>query len=313
MRSLVLNSAGVSGLSVDRRALTPWLRDAVSGMSQLVHDRVAQPELLMQRGIHEIRCLPECSLFDVALDLLRGSAKDESDFLLTVTSRARWTEDLDPADRDRLLACEEQELPGRDGEPLMLCVVIGGIAVGFPSSGLWDSDRIAIRFEELLPNDTIEERTERVDNLSRLVHAGAIAERHRAALRSCGTAAELWRRRSEAFPSLLFGPGVEDDLSRLGGHISGVAEKLAGLDAATKEWKDAGGDAPRWPTKVTPESAKLLADPDLSATRHFPTVRGGTALFHWHARYGRSGRIHLRLDRRVREIEVGYIGPHLPL
>lgn len=282
-------------------------------MSQLVRDRVARPELLMRGGIREVRCLSECSLFDVALDLLRGGAKDESDFLFTVTSRARWTEDLDPADRDRFLACEEQEMPERDGEPLVLCVVIGGIAVGFPSSGLWDSDRIAIRFEELLPNDSIEERSERVDNLTRLIHAGAIAERHRAALRSCGSAAELWRRRGEAFPSLLFGPGVEADLSRLGGHLSGVAEKLSGLDDATEKWKEAGGAAPRWPTKVTPESARLLADPDLSATRCFPSVHGGTALFEWHARYGRSGRIHLRLDGRAREIEVGYIGPHLPL
>ena len=282
-------------------------------MSQLVRDRVARPELLIRAGIREIRCSPECSLFDVALDLLRGGAKDESDFLFTVTSRARWTEDLAPADQDRLLACEEQELPGRDGEPLMLCVVIGGIAVGFPSSGLWDSDRIAIRFEELLPNDSIEERTEPVDNLTRLVHAGAIAERHRAALRSCGNAAELWRRRGEAFPSLLFGPRVEADLSRLGGHLSGVAEKLSDLDAATREWKEAGGDAPRWRTKVTPESARLLADPNLRATRCFPSVHGGTALFEWHARYGRSGRIHIHLDRRAREIEVGYIGPHLPL
>lgn len=313
MRSLVLNSASVSDLSVARRALAPWLRDTVSGMSQLIDDRVARPELLMRHGIHEVRCLPECSLFDIALDLLRSGARDEYEFLLTIAARECWTEEIAPAARDRLVSCEQRELPGPDGEPLMLCVVIGGIAVGFPSNDLWKTDRVEIRFGEMLPSGEIEPRTENIDNLTCPAHARRIAERHRRSLRSCASAAELWERRGEAFPNLLFGQGVGADLSRLGGQLSGVAEKLSGLDATAKEWKDTGGDAPSWRTKVTPESAKIRANPKLMAARRFASVRGGAAMFEWHARYGSGGRIHLRFDARTREIEIGYIGPHLPL
>lgn len=282
-------------------------------MRQLVLDRVAQPELRMRPGIHEIRCLPECSLFDVVQDLRRSGARDEYEFMLTISARERWTEGLASSVVDRFLSCEQNELPGPDGESLMLCVVIGGVAVGFPSEEIWDQDQIRIRFEVLLPSGTIEQRTENIDNLTRSAHASAIAKRHRSKLRLCADAAALWQRRGEIFPNLLFGPGVEGDLAKLGGHLSGVAERLSSLDAAAKVWKDAGGSVPEWKSKVTREAQSTRDDPKLMAARSFASAHGGAASFEWHARYGSGGRIHLRLDARAREIEVGYIGPHLPL
>lgn len=311
MRSLVLNTASVSGLSVDRGTLSTWLREIVNGMRRLVASRVARPELRMQQGIHRTRCLAEVSLFDVAMDLLRSGWRDEYEFFLTVAGRAEWTENLDVEDVDRFLACEEQTLPGRDGEPLMLCLITGGIAVGFPSSPLWDADRIEVRFQELVAEDEIEDRTETIEHLARLAHATRIAERHAVAVRGCADPRELWRRRSEAFPNLRFGPGVEADLARLGGHYSGVAAKLATLDAAAAEWEETGGNAPRWRTEVTAESTRIMHHPTLRDARRFKSSHGDSRIFEWHARYGSGFRIHLRFDRVNREIEIGYIGPHL--
>lgn len=269
----------------------------------------------MRRGIHEIRCLPECSLFDIAMDLRRSGSRDEYEFMLTIAARARWTDDIDAAALDRLLSCQQRGLPGPDGEPLMLCVVMGGISVGFPSNALWDTDRLNIRFEELLPNGTIEPGTENIDNLTRCAHARAIAERHRSWLRSCSSAAELWQRRGEVFPNLLFGPGVEADLVKLGGELAGVARKLSKLNTVAEAWKDTGGGAPGWETVVTRESASTRNDPKLMKARCFDSAHGGKATFEWHARFGSGGRIHLRFGARTqeREIEIGYIGPHLPL
>lgn len=45
----------------------------------------------------------------------------------------------------------------------------------------------------------------------------------------------------------------------------------------------------------------------------FRSARGGRGLFEWHARFGSDGRIHLRFTTPSREVETGYIGPHLPL
>lgn len=311
MRGLVLNTASVSGLTVSRGTLSLWLREVVNGMRRLVASGVARPELRAQQDIHRTRCLAEVSLFDVAKDLLRGGCRDEYQFFLTVAGRSQWTEHLDAAEVDRFLACEEQALPGRDGEPLMLCLITGSIAVGFPSSPLWDSDRIEVRFQELVAEDEIEDRTETIDHLARLAHATRIAERHAEAVRGCADPKELWRRRSEAFPNLRFGPGVEADLARLGGHFSGVASKLATLDAAAAEWEETGGDAARWRTKVTRESERLRKNPRLLELRRFRSRNGRRELFEWHARYGSNYRIHLRFDSVTREVEIGYIGPHL--
>ena len=313
MRSLVLNIGSVSGLSVDRGTLAQWRQDVVSGVGRLVDQRVAQPELRTREGIHQIRCSADLSLFEVARDLLRAGSRDEYEFFLAIAGQSPWTEGLRPEIVERFRSCEEQTLALGDGEPLMLCVSIGGIAVGFPSSDLWDTDRIPIRFDELLPDGSIQECTEEIDNLTRSAHSRVIAERHRAALRSCADAGELWRRRCEVFPHLRLGPGVEANLSRLGGHLSGVAEKLASLDAAAAEWRDAGGDAPRWRTEVTSESESLRKNRKLLDRRRFPSGTGRRELFEWHGRYGSGGRIHLRLDRDSREIEIGYIGPHLRL
>ena len=50
----------------------------------------------------------------------------------------------------------------------------------------------------------------------------------------------------------------------------------------------------------------------LREARRFKSVNGEPMLFAWHARFGRGARIHLRFDARTRQIEIGYIGVHLP-
>ena len=47
-------------------------------------------------------------------------------------------------------------------------------------------------------------------------------------------------------------------------------------------------------------------------TPRFSSCKGSNELFMWYARYGNSGRIHLRFDASTYEVEIGYIGPHLP-
>ena len=55
-----------------------------------------------------------------------------------------------------------------------------------------------------------------------------------------------------------------------------------------------------------------MSDPRLSAARMFRSHDGTRKLFEWHAKFG-SLRIHLLFDAGFRTVEIGYIGPHLPL
>lgn len=313
MRPLILNEASLRAPNATRHEISSWLRDLAIGIRGVVTDGIAERKIRMRPQALVVKCTPSLSFHSAILNLRGAENRDTRSYWLGLTTKAPWIDDLPEAKRERFLSCEECDLPKRDGEALLLCVVTGGIAVGFPSSPLWDTDRMTIRFIEMISEDKIEEEAEDIDSLARLAHAAVIAERHRAALRSCADAGELWRRLCEVFPHLRFGPGVEANLSRLGGHLPGVAEKLAGLDAAAAEWKDAGGDTPRWRTKVTRESESLRKNPELLDRRRFRSRTGRRELFEWHARYGSGGRIHLRLERESKEIEIGYIGPHLPL
>ena len=161
--------------------------------------------------------------------------------------------------------------------------------------------------------EVILETSEEIDNLSRSTHAESILEQHRRRFHAARGATELWQNRDKAFPHLHFGSGVEDNLRQSASHLQTIIGKLADLDLSAREWKSVGGPAPPWKTKVTPESETVRTTPKLWNVRRFPTRQGNHEIFEWHARYGAGGRIHVRFEPNSCEVEVGYIGPHLPL
>ena len=214
---------------------------------------------------------------------------------------------------DRFLMCDEQPLPASGGEPLVLCAIADWIAIGFPSAPIWDRDRITVRFYELLPDGTIGEASEEIDQLTRSVHAGPICDRHRERLLAGSDPVTLWENREAVFPHLVLGPDVEGNLKNQARLFSTIVGKLKDLDRSSREWRDVDGPAPPWKTKVTPESTEKMKKRSFREARTFRSHRSTREIFQWHARFGDSGRIHLRFDAASKEVEVGYIGPHLPL
>ena len=69
---------------------------------------------------------------------------------------------------------------------------------------------------------------------------------------------------------------------------------------------------PRWRCKVARgESISVRNNPRWRQKRQFRSADGEYRLFLPHVQLGLDQRIHLRVDRPKREIEVGYIGAHL--
>ena len=318
MREMILNHASLA--SAPRHDVPGWLADLVGGMAALVDTGVVPTTLRTHRSVHEIPCPDDgASLWDAYQELRRSGRRDESVFLMRLTGKAPLLSGVGPEVRDRFLACEAtaceaKTLPPPVGDPLVLCAVTDGIAVGFPSEPVWDRARITVTFRELLPNDTLADADEAIDQLTRTAHAGPIADRHaRRARRRIEAPADLWSERAEAFPNLTFGPDVEDQLGRLNpGWLTTVVNRLAKLDEAASAWKEAGGAVPSWTCKVTPESESVMNNRKWREARRFHSVRGERLLFEWHARYGAAGRIHLRFDADARTVEIGYVGDHLP-
>ena len=313
MRELILNHASVFTCKSSDLEILDWLRHVIEGIATIVEDGVVQKYLRMKTNFHEIPCTPERTLYDFVLYLRQRGYHDEYRFFARLASKIPLLDELEEDIKDRFLACEERTLASGDGEPLVLCAISDGVSVGFPSEKVWDSGRLAVRFNELLPDETLNEVVEEIDQLTRSVHAKQIGERHRARVRKTSNPRDLWQRREEIFPNLVFGPGVEANLVNAAAHFDTIVAKLSDLDVSADEWKTKLGPAPIWRTHVTPESPSTMRHPSTRNKRRFRSSHGGTPIFEWHARYGRGGRIHLRFDARNLEVEIGYIGPHLPL
>ena len=317
MREMILNHASLA--AAGRHEAAAWLMDVLNGIKILVRSRVVSQGILrMYRPLHEIGCPGDWSLLDVALELQKQGKHEESRSFMRLITKVPLLSDLDPDVKNRFLGCEATEcetktLRPEDGAPLVRCAITDGVAVSFPSEPVWDRDRVSVAFRERLSNDMFKKADKAIDSLTRPAHAEPIANRHRERLRSrIETPADLWNQRAAAFRHLTFGPDVEEQLGRLNaGRLRTIVNRLAALDAAVAEWERAGGAVPLSKWGVKDESESVKNDDKLRGARRFRSNRGGRVLFMWHARFGK-GRIHLRFHRREREMEIGYVGNHLP-
>ena len=278
-------------------------------MAQLTSERVANSSLRTHQLFHDIECLPGYSLFDAAQGLHQTGERDAYGSLMRMSTKYPLLDESEVNARERFLACESRAFPTEDGKPLVLCAITDWIAVGFPSEETWDRDSLTVSFDELLPDESIGVFSEIIDHLARRDHARSICERHLASLLQSASPSELWERREEVFPNLTFGPDV--DLPSV--YLRPIFNRLSELDKSADNWRISGGTMPPWTCKVTPESESVRNDERLLNARRFRSRHGTRKLFLWHARVGSGLRIHLRFDVRSRDIEIGYIGPHLPL
>lgn len=311
-REMVLNHASL--WVGDRTDAIDFLKGAVSGIAQLVKEGVVERVLRTNRSSTEVLCAKDFSLFDATQELRGSGARDEYLFLVRLTTKTPLQSGIREEVEQRFLGCETLDLQPEDGAPLLLCALAHSVAIGLPSHEDWDRDRVTVRFEELLPDDTFSLESEDIDHLARAAHAAPICARHRRLLRAGLRPDELWAKRQEVFPNLVFGSDVEGHLAKLRARLfHTVVNKLGQLDTTAGGWHDAGGAMPPWTCHVTNESERLRNNTTLREKRRFRSHSGDRALFLWHARFGSGGRIHLRFDPERREVEIGYIGGHLPL
>ena len=311
MREMVLNHASFT--AQDRYATTGCLKDIAVGIAQLCRGGVVQAVLRTCQPVQEILCLPGYSLFEAFQDLRGVGAQEEYRFLMRLVTKVPLLTEVGEDVKCRFHACEARTLPPEDGKPLLLCALTDWVAVGFPSDP-WDLDRITVSFDELLPDESIVEAAEEIDNLTRAAHAPPIRKRHRARLRAGLDCHTLWENRHTAFPKLVFAPRVKTYLTLLQpAFFHTIVTRLTALNAAAEEWQNVEGPAPAWTCHVTDESDTVKKNPALREARQFTSHHGTSELFMWHARFGNCGRIHLRFDAHSKEVEIGYIGSHLPL
>ena len=314
---MALNHAAVWAPESNRKEISEWLRDLAIGISQLIENKVVEKVLRTSRQLYETPCLRGLSLFGAIIELGRSGYPEERDFLLRLSSKTPLLRDIeDRFHACEFLACEGQKLSPEDGDPLVLCAITDGVAIGFPSAPHWNRDQVTVSFRELLSDESVEEDSEEIDHLACSIHANPICERYRARplnkIRESNKPDYLWNNCQEIFPNLIFGQDVKNHLRTSSNLLGVIVKTLEDLEHSARDWKDRGGPAPLWKGKVTDESDRVKNDPTLSRQRRFRSYDGTHQDFFWHARFG-GGRIHLRFDPERRKVEIGYIGKHLPL
>ena len=318
MREMVLNHASV--VAPDRHTLLTRLLEMTSGMVSLNQLGVADSALRMSRYMHDISCANGITLWDAIQDLQRQGAREEFVYLVQLSSKVPLLDTVGDSAKDRFLRSEVTgfdviDLSPEDGAPLLYCAITDGVAVGFPSDPIWEQDQIDVYFNELSSDgEELDEVAETIDNLTSSEHAETIFQRHQAYRRTdISNFKELWEHRDEAFPNLIFGPDVERQLERINtSALRAIEKKLSILDRDAAKWRDVESSMPEWSCKVRPESKSVRDNSSFIEARRFRSTNGKSEIFEWHADFGYD-RIHLRFDAPTKEVEIGYIGKHLPL
>jgi hypothetical protein len=315
MRELIFNDASTAVLFPSLHEAQAVLTCLARGMAILIQAGYVHSVLRARHHFYEIGIANDGSLLDGLLQLQRGrTGREESRLWLSLAYKAPLLAEL-PADVvDRFQSCEPAVPRSDSGAALVLCAHLGAVAVSLRTEPGWDVDELIVAFTELLSDSTIVEVTENVDNLARRTHAQIILARHRARALNQLTHTTFWASRHLIFPNWRFGLDVEEQITVVGSNAFGaIARRLAELNAAAGQWIATGGPAPNWPCKVTPESETTMKNDQLRKARVFRDANGTARLYEWHARFGAGGRVHLRFDAAARTVEIGYIGPHLPL
>ena len=310
MRQMVLNHASVYAPNARLEDVLAWLADLAEGIAELVSRRVVESAWRMCNALELTPCLTDYSLADAIWKMQASGHREASRYLLRLATKTPLLSEVTKEIESRFWGCETQSLPAEQGKPLLLCAIADCVAVGLPSNCTWDRDQLTVEFDELLPDESLKRVSEDIDNLTRSIHANAIQRRHSERLAWGSDPESLWANREQAFPSLQFGPGVERNLKDQATDLTTIVGKLVQLDRAAEAWKVKKGAAPSWPIMVTDEAS---LKPQHLQKRSFLSQQGTHKLFTWHARFGSGGRIHLRFDATTQEVEIGYIGPHLPL
>ena len=304
MREMVLNHASLQPSS--RPTSIEWLKGLMDGMSELLNNGVAQTTLRVSWSEYETTCLAKLWGDPDIRALRRGRAREDYMRIMGLFDRSLSLGDVGQSIEGCevvVAGCKAKKLSPEDSVPLKFCANTNAIAVGFPS-GIWDCDRITVNGAT----------PKTIDNLTRSAHAQTISERHRAALLQYKNGTALWENRERAFPHLKFGLDVKHDLAKLGGAaVQTAINRLARLNKLAAAWRSYEGAAPPQWNGVRDERERVKTTPRLREARRFKSHRGKPELFFLHTGFRGGKRIYFRFDPHKREVEIGYIGPHLPI
>lgn len=185
--------------------------------------------------------------------------------------------------------------------------------VSFLSSEIWKNEWMEGKYFSL--NDE-EAEVVKVRNCGILEHVGKIVEsekRKQQLIISSGS--ELWEKRKQLYPHLVFCESVKKQLeeARVSIQIQTIMKRIQILEDYFATY-DGEFDKSKVGYGCRNESETVKNDRDLKECRKFLTPFGKEDFFYWHISFAGNypGRIHFLPDAEHKVGIIGYIGKHLP-
>jgi hypothetical protein len=238
--------------------------------------------------------------------MAKGSSRDEWRFLRGFENRAPFRVNLGEA----FGLDAEYHHDGSVAEGLGLSHSLGTLSVSFAEEP-WMVSAVSLHRISLNEDGELDEQFVEVHHASTPAHLVDHDEwLRRFPAEKARDGDELWARRAEIFPHLLFLPRTEAQLRAFKAgevRLASARHALMDLEVATARWDTTAAAMPTFLTKTTPEKetrSKLFYFHDLSGVKR---------CFDWHSRYTPgAGRIHFWCDRSSGRLTIAHVGEKVP-
>ena len=237
--------------------------------------------------------------------------RDLKDFFWSISTKISFDHAVSEAVKEQF-SLSEFHFQQQEAGGLGLAWLLKTTAVSLPSEEYWLRTHIPVHRKWLENTGTEREEDVKVLNLSEMTHVPVVFDEltGKAQAVLMGKPVKLAEKKADCFPHLTFGLDVNSQMAELSVEILSMAiAKLIVLDSAVRNWRHEGTEKPVLP-KVNTESEPTMQR--YGKEREFRSVSGEIKIFRLHAMIGTGYRIHFRLDKQKRELEIGYIGKHLP-
>lgn len=306
---LVFNELSAHNLAPSRHQAREQTTNLVRAMAAVVSEQSTTLVTIQDFEIHQALLAENYTVYQWSHD--ERVDRDLRNYFLKISTKMRFEQDVSDAVKDRFYL-SEFHFQQRQAGGLGLAWLLDTTAVSLPSEEYWLRTHIPVRRKWLENAVTEREEDVKVLNLSEMTHVPVVSDE------LTGKAQEflkdkpltLAERKALCFPHLTFGLDVDTQIAELSVEILHMTiAKLIVLDSAVRNWRREMTEEPVLP-KVNPESEATMQR--YGKEREFRSAGGEKKVFNLHAMMGSGYRVHFRIDKEHKNLEIGYIGEHLP-
>lgn len=236
---------------------------------------------------------------------------DLKNFFWSISTKMNFDHAVSNAVKSRF-SLSDFHFEQRQAGGLGLAYLLDTTAVSLPSEEYWLQTHIRVRHTWLENAETEREEDVETLNLSEMTHVPVVFDELTGKAQGVlkDKPVNFAERKADCFPHLTFGLDVDAQIAELSVEILRVAiAKLSVLDGAVRNWRREKTEEPVLPQVNTESEATMQR---YGNEREFRSASGEKKVFNLHAMMGSGYRIHLQIDKEHKNLEIGYIGEHLP-